>query len=177
MIDLKKIIRIDDSNFSDNISKIDVLKDFVVCTHTNNTKVLLNDLNIITLKTNKNLSCVDYPSAGSGFEFASKCKFSIPKHIQLEFVAPLNNFYYKHIYTHCDHIIGDTNIIYDNCRHVIIIEKDIMRMFNQMLTIKKDEEILYINPKYTLNTIHTLENFYLIEDDYIYEEFINHFLN
>ena len=177
MIKLNTIIRDEDTDFSDLLSKINTETDLILCTHTNNLKVFMNELNLITLKTNKTISFSDFQLAGTGFEFASKCKICIPKHINLKFKPPISKFYYKHIYNYSDYHIYDHNIIYDNIRNVIIVEKDIMRMFDKMILIKKDDEILHIDVEYTINTIQPIQNFYLIEDDYVYDEFINHFAN
>lgn len=175
MVNFINLIRQDDISFSDDIGKINPKKDIIITSRTKDNMITLNSFSEIVFKTNKTITFVDYPTGTSGFEYTSKCNISIPKYLNFDFVSPKMIYYYDHIYTKFELEDCEDNFILTNIRNIILINRDIMRHFNKILSIKKDEYILCLNILFNIFSTCTPNNIYYICDDFIHEDFINHF--
>lgn len=177
MINFINLIRQDDISFSDDIGKIDINNSIIICSRKDEQNLIYDNLNKITFITNDNIPFTNYTTVNdfTVFEYGLRCKICYPKHIDINFVTPFGISYYNQIYTTFNSIINANNVVLENIRHIIYLDRVIFRMQKRPLSIKQNDHIITMDIKYSINCQQSLANIYYIRDNFIFESFMDHF--
>ncbi|MFW6219354.1 MAG: hypothetical protein ACOC33_00670 [bacterium] len=166
-----------DIDFSDDLGNINLDSSIVISSRKQEKNITLDKLNKITFIATDNIAFTNYTSINDYaiLDLSLKCKICYPKYIDLSFTAPFGCYYYNSIYPSFDWTINDDNILLQNIRCILYIDKTIFRHLDKSLSFKKMDKLISLNIQYNINSENKINDIYYVKDDYVFNSFIDHF--
>lgn len=170
-----KLNYIDEKNFDPNILvDIDVENSIILSTLENN-NITITDKELF-LNTNNEINIYNQKLVGDDIfiNFSPIIKWSVPNDVSLKFTdSNKESPFLEKIYTKYNFIKKEENYSFFTINFILHINKN--QIDKNMVKINRNQQILAVNIDYGIFRETPIDNLYIIKNDYIFEDFLNHF--
>lgn len=176
MVNFINLTNDNDSIFSETINNINTSENIIVSTSTSK-HITFDSTRRVTFIATDNIAITQCSTVGEFalFEYKPKVKISHPIGVDMDFKSPYNVYYYNNIYTMNDIYFNESSVLYNRINAIIYVDRAIFKRFKKPLAINKGDKLLSLNFSYNIQINETIKNIYCINDNFVYENFLDHF--
>jgi len=177
MVNFINVINKNDSEFVETINNIDTSKNIIIASHTYEKHISYDSMRRVSFQATSPISFTNYTTIGecAVYEYRPKIKMCHPIGVEAQFIEPYDVYYYNKIYTNNSIYFSANCVLYDSITTVLYIDRILFKQFKKPMSINTGAKILSLNFTYNINMASMIENIYYIQDNFVFENFLDHF--